>query len=192
MTWTKSLPWSDSLVSNLGPSGSRVYAPPVSFSMLSCLSDQMSVNKSLKRGRGLLGNDFVLLRYSSQTVRIPRNTTKWLGLEPVCKEVARREEFIHFTDWKLGVGGLPWGLRSLKKKKSACNAGDTGSIPELGRSPGGGHSNPLQDSCLENPMDAWAWQGTVHGVTKTWTQLKRLSRHWRTLINNTDNQNLCS
>ena len=41
-------------------------------------------------------------------------------------------------------------------KESACNAGDLGSIPELGRSPGGGHSNPLQYSCLENPMDRGA------------------------------------
>ena len=45
------------------------------------------------------------------------------------------------------------------------------SIPGLGRSPGGGHSNPLQYSCLENPMDRGAWQATVHEVTKSWTQL---------------------
>ena len=88
--------------------------------MLSCLSDQMSVNKSIKRGKSLLGNDFVLLQYSSETVQIPRNTTKWLSLEPMCKEVARREEFIHFTNWKLGVGGLPQGLSSKKKKKKVC------------------------------------------------------------------------
>ena len=42
-------------------------------------------------------------------------------------------------------------------KASACNAGDPGSIPGLGRSPGGGHGNPLQHSCLENPMDKGAW-----------------------------------
>ena len=41
--------------------------------------------------------------------------------------------------------------------QSACNAGDLGLIPGLGRSPGGGHGNPLQDSCLENPMDRGAW-----------------------------------
>ena len=45
------------------------------------------------------------------------------------------------------------------------------SIPGLGRSPGGGHNNPLQYSCLENPMDRGAWQATVHEVTKSWTQL---------------------
>ena len=45
-------------------------------------------------------------------------------------------------------------------------AGDVGSIPGLGRSPGGGYGNPLQYSCLENPMDRGAWQVTVHGVEK--------------------------
>ena len=51
--------------------------------------------------------------------------------------------------------------------------------PGSGRSPGGGHGNPLQCSCLENPMDGGTWQATVHGVTKSRTQLKRLSRHAR-------------
>ena len=47
--------------------------------------------------------------------------------------------------------------------------GDTGSMPGLGRSPGGGHGNPLQYSCLENPMDRGAWQAMVHKVAKSWT-----------------------
>ena len=54
-------------------------------------------------------------------------------------------------------------------KESACNAGDLGLIPGLGRSPGGGHGNPLQYSCLENPMDRGAWWATVHGVAKSQT-----------------------
>ena len=54
---------------------------------------------------------------------------------------------------------------------------DTGSIPESGRSPVGGHSNPLQYSCLENPMDRGAWQATDHGVTERQTRLKQLSMH---------------
>ena len=54
-------------------------------------------------------------------------------------------------------------------KQSACHAGDVGSIPESGSSPGGGHGNPLQYSCLENSMDRGAWQATVHGVVKSWT-----------------------
>ena len=54
-------------------------------------------------------------------------------------------------------------------KNRAANAGDakdTGSIPGSGRSPGEGNDNPLQYSCLENPMDGGAWQATVHGVTE--------------------------
>ena len=54
-------------------------------------------------------------------------------------------------------------------KASASIAGDPGSIPESGRSPGEGNGNPLQYSCLENPMDGEAWQAIVHGVTKSQT-----------------------
>ena len=62
--------------------------------------------------------------------------------------------------------GLP---RWLIGKESACNAGvagDTGLIPGLGRSPGGGHGNPLLCSCLENHMDRGTWRTTVHGVAE--------------------------
>ena len=55
------------------------------------------------------------------------------------------------------------------EKESACNAGDTGdagSIPGSARSPGGGNGNPLQYSCLGNPMDRGPWRATVHGVAK--------------------------
>ena len=52
-------------------------------------------------------------------------------------------------------------------KNPPANARDVGSIPGLGRSPGGEHGNPLQYSCLENPMDRGAWQATVHEVTKS-------------------------
>ena len=51
-------------------------------------------------------------------------------------------------------------------KESACNAGDPGSIPGLGRSPGEGNGNPLQYSCLENPTDRGAWRATVQGLTR--------------------------
>ena len=54
---------------------------------------------------------------------------------------------------------------------SACNAGDLGSIPGSGRSPGEGNGNLLQYSCLENPMDGGAWSATVHGVAKSRTRL---------------------
>ena len=49
--------------------------------------------------------------------------------------------------------------------------GDVGSISWLGRSSGEGNGNPLQYSCLENPMDRGAWRATVHGITRSWTQL---------------------
>ena len=69
---------------------------------------------------------------------------------------------------KNDVNGFPGGLEG---KESACNAGDPGSIPGSGRSPGGGNGNPIQYSCLENPMDRGAWQATVQGVTESWTRL---------------------
>ena len=56
-------------------------------------------------------------------------------------------------------------------KESACNAGDPGSIPGLGRSSGEGNGNPLQYCCVENPTDRGAWWATVRGVTQTPTQL---------------------
>ena len=56
-------------------------------------------------------------------------------------------------------------------KASAYNAGDLGLIPGSGRSPGEGNGDPLQYSCLENPMDGVAWWAPVHGVAKSWTQL---------------------
>ena len=51
----------------------------------------------------------------------------------------------------------------------AGDATDTGSIPGLGRSPAGGTGNPLQDACLENPMDRGAWWAAGHGAAKSWT-----------------------
>ena len=60
---------------------------------------------------------------------------------------------------------------------NARDVRDAGSIPGWGRSPGGGHGNPLQYSCLENSMDRGAWRAMVHRVAKSQTQLKRLSTH---------------
>ena len=62
-------------------------------------------------------------------------------------------------------------LGGSEVKAFASNAGDLGSIPGSGRSPGEGNGNPLQYSCLENPMDRGAWQATVHRVTKSRTRL---------------------
>ena len=60
-------------------------------------------------------------------------------------------------------------------KESACNAEDTGSIPGSGRSPGEENGNPLQHSCLENPVDREAWWATAHGVTKEWDKTWQLN-----------------
>ena len=57
----------------------------------------------------------------------------------------------------------------LVVKNLPANAGDEGSIPGSRRSPGEGNGNPLQYSCLENPMNRGAWQSIVHGVAKSWT-----------------------
>ena len=80
--------------------------------------------------------------------------------------------------------GKPYMLKTFPGgsvgKESACNAGDTGDeglTPGSGRALGGGHGNPLQYSCLGNPMDRAAWWATVRGVTKSWTWLKWLGIH---------------
>ena len=67
------------------------------------------------------------------------------------------------------AAGMCWASQLVVKNPPA-NAGDTrdtGLIPESGRSPGGGNGNPLQYSCLENPMDRGAWQDTVHRITQS-------------------------
>ena len=79
--------------------------------------------------------------------------------------VQKNKEEIKGRKKSLGENG------SSDSKESTHNAGDLGSIPGLGRSPEEGNGNSLQYSCLENPMDRGAWQSTVHGVAKSWTQL---------------------
>ena len=72
------------------------------------------------------------------------------------------------SPWDCGVAstraGFPCGSDG---RESACNAGDLGSIPGVGRSPGGGHGNILHYSCLENPVDRGAWQATVYRVAES-------------------------
>ena len=96
-------------------------------------------------------------------------------LECVCSCVVQSDYFLFsFRFWR----GFPSGSDS---KASVCNAGDQGSIPGLGRSPGEGNGSPLQYSCMENPMDRGAWQAIVHGVVKSRTRLSDFThfRLWR-------------
>ena len=72
----------------------------------------------------------------------------------------------NFIEDSVLILGFP---KSSVSKESDCNARDTGLIPRLGRSPGGGHGNPLQYSSLGNPMGRGAWWATVHGVAKSQT-----------------------
>ena len=82
------------------------------------------------------------------------------------RKLASNELFVPFPD-------------GMVVKNGSANAGDVrdvGSIPRSGRSPGGGNGNPLQYSCLENPVDGGAWGSTVHGVAKSQTRLSMLTR----------------
>ena len=74
----------------------------------------------------------------------------------------KHKELFEFLPLGTLSRGLPWWLSG---KESACNAGDPGSIPGLGRSRGEGRGYPLHCSCLENPLDRGAWWATVHGVS---------------------------
>ena len=75
--------------------------------------------------------------------------------------------------WNLAwrILSITWFPGCSDSKVSACNAGDPGSIPRSGRSPGKGNDNPFQYSCLKNSMDGGVWWATVHGVSKSWTWL---------------------
>ena len=83
----------------------------------------------------------------------------------VCREV-RTWDWPQTVTQKIAFVGLP---RWLSGKERACKAGDAGSIPELGKSPGEGNGNFLQYSCLGNSMDRDAWWATVDGVTQSQT-----------------------
>ena len=77
---------------------------------------------------------------------------------------------IHLSIY-LSIYMLPLWLREA----SAYTAGDPGSSPELGRSSGEGNGNPLQYSCLENPIDGGAWVAAVHWVARSWTRLSKFT-----------------
>ena len=84
--------------------------------------------------------------------------------------------------------GFPCGSAS---KESACNVGDLGSIPRLGRYSGEEKGYPLQYSCLENPRNRGAWWASVYGVAQSWTRLKRLSSSSSRILKNYTNDLIC-
>ena len=93
-----------------------------------------------------------------------------IGSERVRHDWASEQQY---NTWSFVTGYCQlWGFpRGSEVKAPACNAGDLGSIPESGRSPEEGNSNPLQYSCLENPMDRGAWRTAVLGLQKSQTRL---------------------
>ena len=110
-----------------------------------------------------------------------------------CFPLISSQILVSFGDWSwlifvfsnpnLSLGTLILSFKGGSEvKASACNAGDRGSIPGLGRSPGEGKGKPLQCSCLENPMDGGAWWATVHRVAKSRTRLSDFTSlrfiHW--------------
>ena len=105
--------------------------------------------------------------------------------DPLEEEMATYSSFLA---WRIPWTEAPSGLQSMGLKRvstwyfgasqvaplvgnPSANAGDVGLIPGLGRSPGEDNGNPLQYSCLGKPMDRRTWKATVHGVTRSWTQL---------------------
>jgi len=84
--------------------------------------------------------------------------------------------FFFFSSRLLELPGFPG---STNGREPTCQRRKQETwVPSLGRCPAGGNGNPLQYSCLENPMDRGAWWTTVHGVTKSGTRLKGVSMHW--------------
>ena len=95
------------------------------------------------------------------------------------KDVRNFESFVRYLFPRI-PGSHGSSQVALAVKNQPANAGDVrdgGWTPGLGRSPGGGHGNPLQYCCLENPTDREAWRATVHIVANTWTRLRSLSTH---------------
>ena len=99
---------------------------------------------------------------------------------PTCYQLSRKELCLRVSKSLIDMRFFP---SVSVVKNSPANAGDkrdAGSILGLGRTPGGGNGNPLQYSCLENPVDRGAWWATVHRVAKSQIQIKQLSTHAHT------------
>ena len=108
--------------------------------------------------------EWVVVSFSQGSPQ-PRNLT-----QVSCVSCTGRQTLYHCTTWESHIHIYTCGSNS---QESACNAGDSGVIPGLGRSQGEGNGYPLQYSCLENSMDRGAWRATVHG----W---QRIRQDWAT------------
>ena len=104
------------------------------------------------------------------------------GKESTCMQCRRPcfDSWVRKIPWKRDRLSSPVFLGFPDGKESACSMGDLGSIPGLGRSPGGGYGNPLQYFYLENSMKRGAWWATVYRIAKSRTRLKRLNMHTHT------------
>ena len=132
----------------------------------------------------VFGNDNMEFENSEwiRGVKFEKQTQFWTDFFSKCKVLFMNIWLSPIIEWASHV--------VLVVKNPPANAGDIRDaclISALGRSPGGGHSNPLQYSCLENPMDRGPWWSTVHGVAKSWTQQRWLSTHAGKLLGSSSN-----
>ena len=119
---------------------------------------------------------FLMKKFESITFQLcPCSFSSYCRISDISKYGKYREMGREFFLLSPSYGAFPDGSVVKNPPANAGDARDTGSIPGLGRSPGEGNGNPLQYSCLENPMDRGAWQAAVHGVARSQTRLKRLS-----------------
>ena len=116
-----------------------------------------------------LGRKYPLEKKRATHSTIPARTIPWTEepdrLQSIGSQRVGHDRATEHTHKEKSLCRLPWWLND---KESACNAGDPGLIPDLGRAPGEGN-NPLQYSCLESSMATGAWLAPDHGVTKRWT-----------------------
>ena len=140
--------------------------------VLFCFVDKSKLCRNVAGSKSAPGNCYiqarlVLLQFIAQLVKNPPAIQfhSWVGKNPWRKHRLSTLVFL----------GFPGGSHC---KESACNAGDLGSIPRLGRSPGGEHGNSPQYSRVENPHGQRSLVGCIHGTAKSWTRrLSDLSAH---------------
>ena len=130
-----------------------------------CCSGEAKFPHETLQGR-LWGNTGATLGTAPFSVNNGQKTFFSLILFSIGIIYTHTQVLLFLSVWYMGFPG------GLDGKESTCNVRDLGLIPGSGWSPEGGHGNPLQYSCLENPMDRGAWWAAVHGVTKSCTWLR--------------------